>query len=98
MGFSHLTEINIPSVYRGKNTTFVKDLFPEMYQMYEEGHLNREHNRAFPQFINNPTGNHIRLHMNPMVCKHNNPNVKIDIADGQIVSPAQLESENTFHL
>ena len=97
-GFSRLTEINIPGIYRGRNAMFVKDLFPEMYQMYEEGHLNRECNRAFPQFINNLTGNHIRLHMNPMVCKHNNPNVKIDIADGQIVSPAQLESENTFHL
>ena len=36
--------------------------------------------------------------MNPMVCKHNNPNVMIDIGDGQIVSPAQLESESTFHL
>ena len=97
-GFSRLTEINIPGVYRGRNAAFVKDLFPEMYQMYEEGHLNRERNRAFPQFINNLTGNHIRLHMNLMVCKHNNPNVKIDIADRQIVSPAQLESENTFHL
>ena len=97
-GFSRLTEINIPGIYRGRNATFVKDRFPELYQMYEEGHLNREHNRAFPQFINNPTGNHIRLHMNPMVCKHNNSNVKIDIANGQIVSPTQLESENTFHL
>ena len=69
-GFSCLTEINIPSIYRGRNAAFLKDLFPEMYQMYE-GHLNRERNRAFPQYINNPTGNHIRLHMNPIVCKHN---------------------------
>ena len=97
-GFSRLTEINIPGIYRGRNTTFAKDLFPEMYQMYEEGYLNRERNRAFPQFINNPTGNHIRLHMNLMVYKHNNPNMKIDIPNGQIVSPDQLESENTFHL
>ena len=97
-GFSCLTEINIPGIYRGKNAAFVKDLFPEMYQMYEQGHHNKEHNRVFPQFVNNPHGNHIRLHMNPMVCKHHNPNVKIDIIGGEIVSPAQLESENTFHL
>ena len=97
-GFSHLTEINIPGVYRGKNVAFVKDMFPEMYKMYKQGHENKAQNRAYPQFMNNPHGNNIRLHLNLMVCKHHNPKVKIDIIGGEIMTPAQLESENNVNL
>ena len=87
-GFLRLTEINIPGVYQGKNTAFIKDMFPEMYKMYEQGHENKAQNREYPQFMNNPHGNNIRLHLNPMVCKHHNPKVKVDIVGGEITTPA----------
>ena len=36
-GFSCLTEINIPGIYRGRNATFVKDLFPEITRCMKKG-------------------------------------------------------------
>ena len=33
--------INVPGIYRGFNAAFVKDYFPEMYDVYIQGHENR---------------------------------------------------------
>ena len=33
--------INVPGIYRGLNAAFVKDYYPEMFDVYIQGHENR---------------------------------------------------------
>ena len=50
-GYSRSTPINIPGLYTGVNAGWVKEEVLEMYEIWKQGHWNRQHNRAFPQYL-----------------------------------------------
>ena len=44
--------INVPGIYRGLNAAFIKDYYPEMFDVYIQGHENRIAECAYPQSVN----------------------------------------------
>ena len=50
-GYSRSTLINIPGLYTGVNAGWVKEEVPEMYEIWKQGHWNKQHSRAFPQYF-----------------------------------------------
>ena len=74
--------INVPGIYRGLNAVFIKDYYPEMFDMYIQSHKNRIAECAYPQSVNCPHGDEITLHLNPMVCKHLKKDIDVKYLNG----------------
>ena len=88
--YTHGSAINTPGVYMGRNAAYVKEHYPDFYQLYLSGHDNRIAMQPFPQMVNNPTGDKCVVSLTPMECLHYDPGVTFDIEEGEEVSQQQL--------
>ena len=71
----------------------MKEYYPDFYTLYARGHENRIAMRAFPQTVNNPTGDNIVLHLEPMQYSHYDPTVMFETEAGQEISQQELKSK-----
>ena len=90
--------INVPGIYRGLNAVFIKDYYPEMFDVYIQGHENRIAECAYPQSVNCPHGDEITLHLNPMVCKHLKKDVDVKYLNGVKLTQQMLKGKNISYI
>ena len=77
---------------------FIKDYYPDMFDVYIQGHENRIAERAYPQSVNCPHGDEITLHLNPMVCKHLKKDVDVKYLNGVKLTQQMLKGKNISYV